>query len=356
MTITNVSIWVEDFDLSRPYEVTYVRHESVQNYVLMIETKSNYRLGTGCPSIHVTGEEMTTDIQGLQDLISSILIGHDVKSFQNLIYCCSTQLQSNPAVLATIDMALHDLFCKEIGVHISTYLGTQVKPLPTSITIGIKSLEETLEEGKEYVDRGFQSIKLKIGTNYDIDLERYTRLREATPNNVQIRVDANQGFTTDNLLAYIDSTSGSPVEFFEQPLTKGDYALMKPLDQAVRNQCAGDEDCQTMKDALLLAEQPMPYGIFNIKLMKCGGIMEARRISDVATNRSIDLMWGCMDESCISISAALNIAYACPMTKYIDLDGSFDLAKDIASGGFILKEGVMFPDMSKHGLSVDLLK
>ena len=356
MNITKVSIWVEDFELSRPYEVTYVRHESVQNYVLRIETQSKQGLGTGCPSIHVTGESISTDIQALQEKLRSLLIGHDIRSFQSLIYDCAHHFHDRPAILATIDMALHDLFCNEIGIHISTYLGVKIKPLPTSITIGIKSLEETLEEGREYVERGFERIKLKIGTNYDIDLERYTKLREATPSNILIRVDANQGFTTDQLLEYIDSTSDSPVEFFEQPLNKGDYALMKPLSESVRNQCAGDEDCQTMNDALQLVEEPMPYGIFNIKLMKCGGIMEARRISDVATNKNIDLMWGCMDESCISISAALNIAYACPKTKYIDLDGSFDLARDIASGGFILKDGVLYPDMTKTGLSVDLIK
>ena len=53
-------------------------------------------------------------------------------------------------------------------------------------------------------------------------------------------------------------------------------------------------------------------------------------------------MWGCMDESIISISAALHAAMACNATKYIDLDGSFDLAKDLVFGGFNLKDGKMF--------------
>jgi len=55
----------------------------------------------------------------------------------------------------------------------------------------------------------------------------------------------------------------------------------------------------------------------------------------------IDLFWGCNDESIISITAALHAAFSCKNTKYIDLDGSFDLAKDIVKGGFVLKEGYM---------------
>ena len=52
-------------------------------------------------------------------------------------------------------------------------------------------------------------------------------------------------------------------------------------------------------------------------------------------------MWGCMDESIISITAALHVAFASPQTRYIDLDGSFDLARDVVSGGFIFADGLM---------------
>ena len=52
-------------------------------------------------------------------------------------------------------------------------------------------------------------------------------------------------------------------------------------------------------------------------------------------------MWGCNDESRISIAAALHVAFASPATRYLDLDGSFDLARDLAAGGFVLAEGML---------------
>jgi L-alanine-DL-glutamate epimerase-like enolase superfamily enzyme len=64
-------------------------------------------------------------------------------------------------------------------------------------------------------------------------------------------------------------------------------------------------------------------------------------------------MWGCNDESVISIAAALHAAFACPRTRYLDLDGSFDLARDPASGGFIVEDGLMRL-LDRPGLGVEL--
>jgi L-alanine-DL-glutamate epimerase-like enolase superfamily enzyme len=78
------------------------------------------------------------------------------------------------------------------------------------------------------------------------------------------------------------------------------------------------------------------------KLMKCGGIRGAREIALIAANAGIDLFWGCNNESCASITAALHVAYSCSSTKYLDLDGSFDLSSDYVTGGLILKNGIMY--------------
>jgi L-alanine-DL-glutamate epimerase-like enolase superfamily enzyme len=52
-------------------------------------------------------------------------------------------------------------------------------------------------------------------------------------------------------------------------------------------------------------------------------------------------MWGCSDESRLSIAAALHTAFACPATRYLDLDGHLDLASDPARGGFLLEDGLL---------------
>jgi L-alanine-DL-glutamate epimerase-like enolase superfamily enzyme len=102
-----------------------------------------------------------------------------------------------------------------------------------------------------------------------------------------------------------------------------------------------DESLKDIKAAKNLAAHPQPFGIYNIKLMKCGGIHAARKIAAVAEQHHIYLFWGCNDESILSITAALHAAYSCTTTKYLDLDGSFDLAEDLVTGGFVLKDGIL---------------
>jgi len=127
---------------------------------------------------------------------------------------------------------------------------------------------------------------------------------------------------------------------------------MRVLPPDLKKIIAADESLVSPRDALNLAQKPIAAGIFNIKLMKCAGITKARDIAVIAENADIELMWGCNDESIISIAAGLHTAFSCINTKYIDLDGSLDLATDVAKGGFIIKEGMMSVN-GQPGLGVE---
>jgi L-alanine-DL-glutamate epimerase-like enolase superfamily enzyme len=130
---------------------------------------------------------------------------------------------------------------------------------------------------------------------------------------------------------------------------------MQALPEDLRRRCAADEDLHSPADAIRMATDPQPYGIYNIKLMKCGGIRPAMQIAHVAEQSHIQLMWGCNDESIVSITAALHAALASPATHYLDLDGSFDLARDVVDGGFELRDGYLYPG-DGPGLGVRLLE
>ena len=356
MKITKVSYWKEDMKLTRPYAVTYVMHDSVQNIFIRLDgSDGSYGIGAGSPSEHVAGEKMDDNCETRIPELEQLIIGHDINSYKRIIVQLTLKYANQPALLAALDMALHDLFCKYVGVSLGSYLGVRLEPLPTSITIGIKNVEETIEEGIEYRDREFKIIKLKIGQSIEEDIERSIKLREAVGKDMIIRVDANQGYNVSQFEHYLKETKVANIEFFEQPMTPSVVQDMLQLSADVREICAADEDLHNHSDALRLIKMGRPFGIFNIKLMKCGGITESLKIADVAHTDNIALMWGCMDESVISISASLNTALASDATKYLDLDGSLDLASDVAKGGFRLEKGVLYPLLDKAGLGVELL-
>ena len=202
--------------------------------------------------------------------------------------------------------------------------------------------------------RGFKIIKLKTGASAEEDIARMAKLRESIDQSITIRVDANQGYDTDDYKKFIKGTRQLNVEFVEQPFPKENIDQMRSLDEQYKSLIAVDESLQNEEDAALIATAPRACGIFNIKLMKSGGIYSAMKIAAIANKANIDLMWGCMDESKISIAAGLHAAFACPNTKYIDLDGSLDLARDLVSGGFEIKEGMMHT-LNAPGLGVQRL-
>jgi L-alanine-DL-glutamate epimerase-like enolase superfamily enzyme len=127
---------------------------------------------------------------------------------------------------------------------------------------------------------------------------------------------------------------------------------MRCLPESVRKSTAADESLLNARDAIECLQSPRPFGIFNIKLMKCGGIAAGLQIAEIAHLAGMDLMWGCMDESRIGIAAALHAALASPATRYLDLDGSLDLARDLVKGGFKLVNGELTVT-GKPGLGVE---
>jgi L-alanine-DL-glutamate epimerase-like enolase superfamily enzyme len=220
--------------------------------------------------------------------------------------------------------------------------GYKMEGLLTSVTIGIKDMNAMLEEAKANYAAGFRIIKIKTGLVVEEDIERVKKLSEHFENKMLIRVDANQGYDVAQLKYFIGETKKAGIELIEQPLQVGMEKELTGLENSDIKKIAADESLLGPASALQLSHPPQAFSIFNIKLMKCGGIRGAREIALIAAHAGIDLFWGCNDESITSITAALHAAYSCSNTKYLDLDGSFDLSDDLVTGGFILKDGRMY--------------
>jgi L-alanine-DL-glutamate epimerase-like enolase superfamily enzyme len=333
---------VEALGLTRPYTIAFRRIESVENVIVRIETAAGLAgLGAGSPEPRVTGETLENCSAALDAGGMDWLIGQEPGTLETLGRELGERLPRTPAARAAVEMALHDLAAQQLGVPLVEMLGRAHEALPTSVTIGIKPAEETLEEAEEYLARGFRILKVKVGLSVEEDVERLVRLRERVGPEVAIRADANQGYTFEDVLTFFHETSGLDLELLEQPMKAGAVEDMRRLPDAVRDRIAADESLLDEGDARALSAPPRACGIFNIKLMKCGGIGPARRIAAVAQRSGVHLMWGCNDESRVSIAAALHAAFSCPSTRYLDLDGSLDLARDVAGGGFLLRDGVM---------------
>lgn len=353
MKIKSIKSWSADLGNTKPYTIAFKTVDEVLNaFVEITLDNGTTGIGAGNPSEYVTGEDFEQCAAALSENNISFLIGRDIRELNELTFEVWQKFPKNPAARAALDIALYDAFTKYLEVPLVKFLGQKIQSLPTSNTIGIKNVEETLKEAQEYGDRGFKVLKVKLGIDLQEDIERMVKLREKFGSKFMIRIDANQGYTPEKTIEFYNKTKHLDIELIEQPLPAREIDSMKKLPDEIRKIIAADESLLTPKSALELVKPPLASGIFNIKLMKCGGISQALKIADIGAQEGVELFWGCNDESIVSITAALHAAFACANTKYIDLDGSLDLARDAVTGGFILKDGIMYCS-DKPGLGVE---
>jgi L-Ala-D/L-Glu epimerase len=353
MKIKNINVWSADLGNTKPYTIAFKTVDEVMNVFAEITLDNGMTgIGSGGPSEYVTGEHLDQTKAALVEKNLEFLIGRDIREINLLLFEISQKFPKTPAAMAILDIALHDVFTKFLGVPLVKYLGQKIHTMPTSNTIGIKNVADTLKEAEEYGKLGFKALKVKIGKDLEEDIERLVKLREKFGKKFFIRIDANQGYTPAQTIEFYNRTKALDIELIEQPLPAKAVAELKQLPDEVRMRIAADESLLSPKNALELIKPPRAVGIFNIKLMKCGGIHQGLKIADIAFQEGVDLFWGCNDESIVSITAALHVAFASANTKYIDLDGSLDLARDVVKGGFVLKDGMMTCS-DKPGLGVE---
>ena len=345
MKIISIHTYLQKLPLTKPYTIAYKTIDETEIIFLEIELENGIvGFGASNPFPEVVGETPEITYQNLQSDVVRELIGQDIRNFHELIVQMNNQFLNLPGTQAAIDIALHDAFGQFSKKSILDIYGQKVKPLPTSITIGIKDTHAMLEEAQEYYARGFRILKVKTGADVTEDIERIQKLRESFGNKITIRVDANQGYDLAQIKTFIHQTAKLKIELIEQPLPVAKDDQLNLLNEDDRKYLVADESLLNSESTVKLAQDPKPYGVFNIKLMKCGGIIESRRIAKIAQNANISLFWGCNDESIVSISAALQAAYSCENTKFLDLDGSFDIVEKIFEGGFSINEGFMYPN------------
>jgi len=203
------------------------------------------------------------------------------------------------------DLALHDRIGRELGIPVHRLMGYPApRGLASSFTIGLDTDEKMV--AKTHEAEKYRNLKIKLGRDADTDIKTLRLIREAAPNKV-IRVDANCGWTYDAAVKCTAAAADLGIEFIEQPLAMGNYEELGKLHRDSPLPIIADEDCQ---DARSLPALLGKVDGINIKLMKCGGLWEARQMIGFARSVGWQIMFGCMIESGVAISAATHLGNA----------------------------------------------
>jgi L-alanine-DL-glutamate epimerase-like enolase superfamily enzyme len=350
--IRRVEAWVETFELREPYLIAYEGIERVENVFLRVETDSLIGFGCAAPDLKVTGESAATVVQAVAQAIEPLFVGADSLARARLLAELERPLREQPSALAAADLALHDLLGKAVEMPLWRLLGGYRERIATSVTIGILGLPETLQAARDRVDAGFRHLKLKGGRNVEDDIRRVLAVRGEVGDGIGLRFDANQGYSVEESLHFVEQTRAARLELIEQPTAREWPDQLGEVTASVELPVMADESLLSARDAFRLAGRGQ-VDMVNIKLMKVGGIARAQRVDAVARTARLESMIGCMDESALAISGALAFALASPNVEFADLDGHLDLLGDPAAGAVPLIDGQLVGPEGP-GLGVEL--
>lgn len=255
----------------------------------------------------------------------------------------TSQCQGIKALEVAFSMATMDLWCQFQNQPLFSYYNADPQETPlTSFTISIGDMDllpQKIEDANSY-----KILKVKLGVSEQHDKSVITEIRKVTDK--VIRVDANEGWDLDTGIIMTRWLAEHNVEFVEQPFKSSDLASTASLRSQSPLPIIADEN------SLNSADIPEIEGVFdgiNIKLMKCGGLFEAVKMIEMARERNMKIMLGCMIESSVAISAAAHLS---PLCDYADLDGNLLIDNDPYEGVTIKAGKLILPKSSGLGVTL----
>jgi L-alanine-DL-glutamate epimerase-like enolase superfamily enzyme len=247
-----------------------------------------------------------------------------------------------PAARSGLDLALHDLVGKLLGVPLYALLGLDPSRTPlTSFTIGIADPQTTLQKLREIGDHPVLKVKLGLGTAKE-QIETIAAIRERYTGT--IRIDANEGWDVPGAIAMLRELGKYDIEFCEQPIPAGSPQGLRAIREASPIPIVTDED------SLDAADLPHLIGCVdgvNVKLAKCGGIRGAIAMIHTARALGMKVMLGCMVESAIAATAAAHLS---PLVDWADIDGPFLIAGDPFAGVTYSRGKLVLPNAPGLGV------
>lgn len=302
--------------------------------------------GEAAPNVyyHETPETVIVALKRFEEVIArsrTVSSLDDVAVLEEWLLSSGHPERSDASARAAVSAAAHDLLGKKLGQPVWKLF--DLEPMhapPSSFTIAITESESDLVRRVEEAQR-YPILKVKLGTDRD---EWIVRTVKRVAPRKSLRVDANAAWSVERAIAMSRTLAEMGVELLEQPVAAGDIEGLRRVTEQSPIPVIADESCVNAADIPRLAKAV--HGI-NIKLSKCGGLAEARRMALDAKRAKLKVMLGCMIESSLGISAMAQLA---PLADYADLDGAALLADDPFEGVSITDGFIKLSD--KPGLGV----
>lgn len=359
MKITAIKVNAVNIPTIKSYRVAVMgKITSTQSVIVQVYTDQGLvGIGETDPALAFTGESQQTAMTMLKHHLGPAVLGMDPQAIEAIHTRMETVCVGNPFAKAAIDLACYDILGKALGVPVYQLLGGLVRErVPIMWSLGSEPPEVNAREAAVMVEQGYRTIGLKLGVlPPDVDVERVRQVRHAVGDEVQLRCDANQGWSVGTAISTIRKLEEHSVAMIEQPLPRWDLDGMAQVVRGVNIPVGVDESLSSPRDALNII-QKKSADFYSIKTTKQGGLLNAKKIAAMVGASGGKLFINSMIEMGISVMSGLHFAASSP--------GLFDIGHALTSvrrlKDDILKDPVVYEDADiivpkdRVGLGVDL--
>lgn len=354
MTITEIRTHRLSAPLHTPFVTALRRATTVATLVVeVIDADGRSGFGEAPEVWRVTGASVAGAEECVRSVFAPLLTGRDPDDLTARCREVQQAVVGNEGAKMAVEIALHDLAARRLGVPLVRLLGGTALQVPTDVTLSAGEADALAAAATQRVAEGFTVLKVKVGTDAAGDLARIRAVREAVGPEVGIRLDANQGWSPREAVRIIRGIEDADlgVELIEQPVPRWDLDGLAWVSDRVELPILADESVFGIRDLVEVIRR-RAADMVNVKLAKCGGLSTARTLLSLAEAQGMGTIIGSMMETEIGISAAASLAAAYGTTAVPDLDAAWWLASSPVQGG-IRYDGatVVLPDAPGLGIT-----
>ena len=326
--------------------------------VKITDVDGNVGWGEAGPSRRWSAETLESCTTSLREYLAPALVGHDVFDIAGAHAKMNLELATGldpgqPVAKCAIDMALHDLVCRRLGIPLQAWLGAKrADRVPLARLVSAASPEDAAQSTIEGLAEGYQGFKVKVGHHKAIDVELVCAVKQAAPR-AYVWPDANQAYTLEEAIRIAKAFERLGVTLFEQPVPMTDIYAMKKLLSATSMTIALDEAAIGIPYVIELIRREAVEGLA-IKVSKVGGIHYARQMCDLALNAGLKLIGSGLQDAPIGFAASVHLFAAYGITDPADLNGPQFIAEDYLKKPFPIERQVaLVPPGAGLGIEID---
>ena len=297
----------------------------LEGWVLCLEDQDGHR-GLGyCHAIPAISTHGAGAQAGLE-FLAQRLVGRPVDDLAGTMEEIDATLAYQPTVKAAIDMAMHDLLARRLGVPVHVLMGGKLRDsVALSRILPIKSPDEMAAMAARLADEGYRQLKLKLSGDTALDILRIAAVRGAVGEGVVLTLDPNQSYTAKQLIGAFAKMERHDIALIEQPVSAADFAGLALLTRTLPVAIEADESAQSVRDVFRLVSERM-VDVINLKITNLGGIrrfLQAVKICEAGqVGCRMGAAFGPALLQAMSLQAACVIArlpYACELSEHLHL-------------------------------------